>query len=100
MDKKLELLQSKIADAKLGGGKQRIEKQHEKGKLTARERVHFLMDEGSFEEIGMFVTHRTKEFGMEKQKFLGDGVVTGYGTVNGRLVYVFAQDSAKRISSH
>ncbi len=92
MDKKLELLQSKIALAHLGGGEKRIEKQHEKGKLTARERIHFLLDEGSFEEIGMLVTHRTKEFGMEKQKFLGDGVVTGYGTVNGRLVYVFAQD--------
>ena len=92
MDKKLELLQSKIAEARLGGGETRIEKQHAKGKLTARERIHFLLDEGSFEEIGMLVTHRTKEFGMEKQKFLGDGVVTGYGTANGRLVYVFAQD--------
>ncbi len=92
MDKKLELLQSKIAEAHLGGGENRIEKQHEKGKLTARERIHFLMDEGSFEEIGMLVTHRTKEFGMEKQRFLGDGVVTGYGTIHGRLVYVFAQD--------
>ncbi|MEO1257917.1 MAG: acyl-CoA carboxylase subunit beta [Bacteroidota bacterium] len=92
MDKKLELLESKIAEAKLGGGQARIEKQHEKGKLTARERIHFLLDEGSFEEIGMLVTHRTKDFGMDKQKFLGDGVVTGYGTVNNRLVYVFAQD--------
>jgi propionyl-CoA carboxylase beta chain len=92
MDKKLELLQSKITEAHLGGGEKRIEKQHEKGKLTARERIHFLLDEGSFEEIGMLVTHRTKDFGMEKQKFLGDGVVTGYGTVHGRLVYVFAQD--------
>ena len=92
MDKKLELLESKIAEAKLGGGQARIEKQHEKGKLTARERIHFLLDEGSFEEIGMLVTHRTKDFGMGKQKFLGDGVVTGYGTVNGRLIYVFAQD--------
>lgn len=92
MDKKLELLQSKITEAHLGGGEKRIEKQHEKGKLTARERIHFLLDDGSFEEIGMLVTHRTKDFGMEKQKFLGDGVVTGYGTVHGRLVYVFAQD--------
>ncbi len=92
MDKKLELLQSKIAEAHMGGGENRIEKQHEKGKLTARERIHFLMDEGSFEEIGMLVTHRTKEFDMEKHRFLGDGVVTGYGTVNDRLVYVFAQD--------
>ena len=92
MDKKLEFLQSKIAEAHLGGGKKRIESQHKKGKLTARERIHFLMDEGSFEEIGMLVTHRTKEFGMENQQFLGDGVVTGYGTIHGRLVYVFAQD--------
>jgi len=78
--------------AKLGGGEVRIEKQHAKGKLTARERVHFLLDDGSFEEIGALVTHRTTDFGMDKQKFYGDGVVTGYGTVNGRLVYVFAQD--------
>ncbi|HFA51486.1 MAG TPA: acyl-CoA carboxylase subunit beta [Bacteroidetes bacterium] len=92
MDKKIELLQSKIAEARLGGGEARIKKQHAKGKLTARERIHFLLDDGSFEEIGMFVTHRTKEFGMENQRFPGDGVVTGYGTVNGRLTYVFAQD--------
>lgn len=92
MDKKLELLQSKLAEAKLGGGQNRIEAQHKKGKLTARERVHFLMDENSFEEIGALVTHRCTDFGMAEQQFLGDGVVTGYGTVNGRLVYVFAQD--------
>ena len=85
-------LQYKLNAAYLGGGEERIKKQHAKGKLTARERVHFLMDEGSFEEIGALVTHRTTDFGMEKQIFLGDGVVTGYGTVNGRLVYVFAQD--------
>ena len=85
-------LQDKLNAAYLGGGEDRIKKQHAKGKLTARERVHFLMDEGSFEEIGALVTHRTTDFGMEKQIFLGDGVVTGYGTVNGRLVYVFAQD--------
>jgi len=76
----------------LGGGKERIDAQHKKGKLTARERVHFLLDEGSFEEIGAFVLHRSKDFGMEKQQFSGDGVVTGYGTINGRLVYVFSQD--------
>ena len=70
----------------------RIEKQHAKGKLTARERIHFLMDEGSFEEIGKLVTHRSVDFGMEQQQFYGDGVVTGFGTINGRLVYVFAQD--------
>ncbi|MFK7950709.1 MAG: acyl-CoA carboxylase subunit beta [Saprospiraceae bacterium] len=92
MKNRIEELNSKIAEAKLGGGQVRIDKQHAKGKLTARERVHFLMDEGSFEEVGILVTHRTTDFGMEKQKFYGDGVVTGYGTVNGRLVYVFAQD--------
>ncbi|MFK7908801.1 MAG: acyl-CoA carboxylase subunit beta, partial [Chitinophagales bacterium] len=92
MQDKLQKLQSKIAQAQLGGGENRIVKQHAKGKLTARERIELLMDEGSFEEIGMLVTHRSKDFGMEKQKFLGDGVVTGYGTINGRLVYVFSQD--------
>jgi len=92
MSNKTEILHSKIEAAKLGGGEARIEKQHAKGKLTARERVHFLLDEGSFEEIGILVTHRTTDFGMEKQQFYGDGVVTGYGTINGRLVYVFAQD--------
>ncbi len=75
-----------------GGGKKRTEAQHGKGKLTARERIHFLLDEGSFEEIGMFVTHRSADFGLDKEKYPGDGVVTGYGTVNGRLTYVFAQD--------
>lgn len=92
MEDKLKLLASKQSEALLGGGESRIESQHKKGKLTARERLHFLLDEGSFEEIGMLVTHRSKDFGMEEQIFLGDGVVTGYGTINGRLVYVFAQD--------
>ncbi len=92
MKDKLSLLQDKIAEAHLGGGQKRIDKQHQKGKLTARERIHFLMDDGSFEEIGMLVTHRSYDFGMEKQRIPGDGVVTGYGTINGRLVYVFAQD--------
>lgn len=92
MNSKVEKLQEKIAKAQLGGGEKRIEKQHEKGKLTARERIHFLLDEGSFEEIGVLVTHRTTDFGMENQIFYGDGVVTGYGTIQGRLVYVFAQD--------
>jgi propionyl-CoA carboxylase beta chain len=92
MKDSVKILEEKIALAKLGGGQVRIDKQHAKGKLTARERVHFLMDEGSFEEVGILVTHRTTDFGMEKQIFYGDGVVTGYGTVNGRLVYVFAQD--------
>ncbi len=82
----------KIALAQLGGGANRIAKQHEKKRLTARERILYLLDEGSFEEIGMLVTHRTTEFGMDKEIYYGDGVVTGYGTIHGRLVYVFAQD--------
>ncbi|MEO8086215.1 MAG: acyl-CoA carboxylase subunit beta [Bacteroidota bacterium] len=92
MKPKLKLLDDKIAEAHLGGGKKRIEAQHKKGKLTARERIHFLVDEGSFEEIGMLVTHRSTEFGLEKEIYPGDGVVTGYGTVNGRMIYVYAQD--------
>ena len=92
MKNKIDLLNSKVAEAHKGGGENRIEAQHKKGKLTARERIHFLLDEGSFEEIGQLVTHRLTNFDLEKQKFLGDGVVTGYGTVNSRLVYVFAQD--------
>lgn len=75
-----------------GGGQKRIDAQHAKGKLTARERIHFLLDEGSFQEMGALVQHRSDLFGLDKQKILGDGVVTGYGTVHGRLVYVFAQD--------
>lgn len=92
MKSKTELLREKIELGKLGGGETRIQTQHKKGKLTARERIALLMDSGSFEEVGALVTHRTKEFGMEEQKFYGDGVVTGYGTIQGRLVYVFAQD--------
>ena len=92
MQDKLDLLDKKIKEAHLGGGEKRIESQHKKGKLTARERLHFLLDEGSFEEIGMFVTHRSTEFGLDREKYLGDGVVTGFGTINGRLVYVFSQD--------
>ena len=92
MDNKIKLLKQKQAEALLGGGETRIEAQHKKGKLTARERVHFLMDEGSFQEIGMLVAHRSIDFGMEKEKYPGDGVITGYGTINGRLVYVFSQD--------
>lgn len=88
----IELLQQKTEAAKLGGGAERIEQQHAKGKLTARERIDLFMDPGTFEEIGMFVTHRSKDFGMEKQQYLGDGVITGYGKVQGRLVYVYAQD--------
>ena len=92
MESKIETLNQKLKEAHLGGGQARIDKQHDKKKLTARERVLYLLDDGSFEEIGALVTHRTKSFGMDKQIFYGDGVVTGYGTVNGRLVYVFAQD--------
>lgn len=92
MSKNIEELNKKIQQAHLGGGQKRIDKQHEKKKLTARERVDYFLDEGSFEEIGILVTHRTTDFGMDQQHFYGDGVVTGYGTVNGRLVYVYAQD--------
>lgn len=92
MKDKIKELKEKQELANLGGGEQRIESQHSKGKLTARERIALLMDEGSFEELGMFVTHRSQEFGLDRQKFLGDGVITGYGTVNGRTTYVFAQD--------
>ncbi len=92
MEEKFNQLDDKIEEAKLGGGQKRIDAQHKKGKLTARERLHFLLDEGSFEEIGMLVTHRSTNFGLEKTKILGDGVITGYGNINGRLVYVFSQD--------
>lgn len=92
MNEKIKNLEGKIAEAQKGGGEKRIDAQHAKGKLTARERIHFLLDEGSFEEIGMLVTHRSVDFGLDKQKILGDGVITGYGTIDGRLVYVFAQD--------
>ena len=78
--------------AKLGGGQKRIDSQHSKGKFTARERITMLLDEGSFEELDMFVTHRCTNFGLEKEKYLGDGVVIGHGTIEGRSVYVFAQD--------
>lgn len=87
-----QILKEKRALAQLGGGQKRIDSQHAKGKLTARERVEILLDANSFEEIGMFVEHRCKDFGMEKDIILGDGVITGYGTIDGRLVYVFSQD--------
>jgi propionyl-CoA carboxylase beta chain len=92
MNPKIETLKQKLELAKLGGGEARIQRQHDNKKLTARERIDYFLDEGTFEEIGALVTHRTKDFGMENQKFYGDGVVTGFGTVNGRLTYVFAQD--------
>jgi propionyl-CoA carboxylase beta chain len=89
---KLNTLRSKKAAALEGGGKKRIEDQHRKGKLTARERLDLLVDEGTFEEIGMLVTHRSSDFGLETQKYAGDGVVTGHGKVNGREVFVYSQD--------
>ncbi len=92
MDSRKNTLIQKRNEAAMGGGQARIDSQHKKGKLTARERIQLLLDEGTFCEIGAFVTHRSTDFGMEKQQFLGDGVVTGYGKVNGRLVYVFSQD--------
>lgn len=95
MDKQLsktEKLEQRVALAHQGGGKERIAKQHAKKKLTARERINYLLDEGSFEEMGGLVTHRCTDFGMEDQLYFGDGVVTGYGTIDGRLVYIFAQD--------
>ncbi len=95
MSKQLEEVKALISlreKARLGGGQKRIDFQHEKGKFTARERITMLLDPGSFEEFDMFVTHRCTNFGMEKNHVLGDGVVTGYGTIGGRLVYVFAQD--------
>ena len=89
---KFEQLRRKNAEAQKGGGDARIAAQHKKGKLSARERVELLMDEGTFEEIDRFVMHRSKDFGLDKEHYLGDGVITGYGEINGRLVYVFSQD--------
>ncbi len=89
---KYELLDAKNEQALQGGREKRIASQHKKGKLTARERLTLLLDEGSFEEIGKFVEHRATDFGLENEVYLGDGVVTGYGTVNGRLIYVYSQD--------
>lgn len=92
MNAKIEKLLEIRAEALKGGGEKRIEAQHKKGKLTARERVELLLDDGSFQETGRLVTHRSVLFGLDKQVFYGDGVVTGYGTINGRLIYVFSQD--------
>lgn len=89
---KVQELISKREEARIGGGEKAIQKQHDKGKYTARERIAQLLDDGSFEELDMFVTHRCTNFGQDKKHYLGDGVVTGYGTIEGRLVYVFAQD--------
>jgi len=87
-----EQLELKRSAARLGGGVKRIQAQHAKGKLTARERLEILLDEGTFEEWDMFVEHRCVDFGMADNKIPGDGVVTGYGMINGRLVFVFSQD--------
>src|SRR6478736_3840249 len=92
MREKLELLERRRAESELGGGEARLQAQHEKGKLSARERLDLLLDEGSFVELDRFVVHRSTDFGLESQKFYGDGVVTGHGKIDGRLVYVFSQD--------
>ncbi|MBK8846834.1 MAG: acyl-CoA carboxylase subunit beta [Bacteroidetes bacterium] len=92
MKNKIEILDNKIAEAQKGGGEARIKSQHSKGKLTARERMQLLFDDGQFEEIGMFVTHRSSDFGLDREKYLGDGVITGFGYVNGKLIYAFSQD--------
>ncbi|MEM8921795.1 MAG: carboxyl transferase domain-containing protein, partial [Pseudomonadota bacterium] len=88
----LEKLEAKREAARLGGGERRIANQHKKGKLTARERIELLLDEGSFEEWDMFVEHRCSDFGMDEQRIPGDGVITGWGTIEGRIVYVFSKD--------
>src|SRR5918997_4773936 len=92
MREKLEHLEELRRQAEMGGGAKRIQQQHERGKLTARERLDVLLDEGSFVEMDRFVVHRATGFGLENEKYLGDGVVTGYGAIHGRLVYVFSHD--------
>src|SRR6266540_3525274 len=92
MREKLELLERRRAESELGGGASRLKAQHEKGKLSARERLDLLLDEGTFVELDRFVVHRSTDFGLENQKIYGDGVVTGHGRIDGRLVYVFSQD--------
>ena len=92
VQEKIALLHKKLEKVKLGGGQERIDKQHAKGKMTARERIMKLFDEGTFVEIDQFVVHRCTNFGMEKKEFPGEGVISGYGAVNGRLVYAYAQD--------
>src|ERR1043165_316012 len=92
MREKLELLERRVAESEQGGGPDRVKAQHAKGKLSARERLDLLLDEGSFVEFDRFVVHRSTDFGLEGEKYYGDGVVTGYGRIDGRLVYVFSQD--------
>ena len=91
-DPKIQGLRELKAKSRLGGGPERIEKQHERGKMTARERIDILLDRGSFREVGAFVEHRTFDFELNRKKYLSDSVVTGWGTIDGRLVYVFSQD--------
>jgi acetyl-CoA carboxylase carboxyltransferase component len=91
-DPRIERLHEQRAKSRLGGGPERIEAQHKKGRLTARERLDLLLDQGSFREVDAFAVHRTSDFGLDEKKYLGDSVVTGWGTINGRLVYVFSQD--------
>src|SRR6266853_1923364 len=92
MREKLELLERRIAESEEGGGAARLKAQHDKGKLSARERLDVLLDEGSFVELDRFVTHGSHDFGLENERPYGDGVVTGHGTIFGRIVYVFSQD--------
>src|SRR5207248_11154118 len=92
MRDKLDLLERRRAESELGGGAARLQAQHEKGKLSARERLDLLLDEGSFVELDRFVVHRSHDFGLEAERPFGDGVVTGYARIEGRLVYVFSQD--------
>src|SRR3989442_4909868 len=92
MREQLEQLQQKRAASEQGGGPERVATQHQKGKMTARERLDVLLDQGSFVELDRFVTHRATDFGLAEEKYLGDGVVTGWGRIDGRLVYVFSQD--------
>ena len=92
LEEKLNQLEKMRAEARLGGGQKRIDAQHKKGKLTARERIELLVDANSFEEFDMFVTHRASDFGLDDQKVLGDGVVTGCAKIDGRTVFIFSQD--------
>ncbi|MBL7173023.1 MAG: methylmalonyl-CoA carboxyltransferase [Desulfobacteraceae bacterium] len=92
IEDKIKELKSRNLEAEMGGGQKRIDQQHNKGKMTARERIDYLLDQGSFEEMDKFVVHRCQDFGMDKKKIPGDGVVTGYGAINGRLVFLFSQD--------
>ena len=91
-NQKIKRLRKTRAESRLGGGAERIDAQHTRGRLTARERIELLLDKGSFREVDAFVVHRTTDFGLDKQKFLGDSVVTGWGTIEGRLTYIFSQD--------